>query len=29
MTSFEEARRIILEKVAPAGVERVLLLDAG
>ena len=28
MTSFEEARRKILEKVAPAGVERVLLLDA-
>jgi len=28
MTSFEDARRIILNKVAPAGVERVLLLDA-
>jgi molybdopterin molybdotransferase len=28
MTSFEEARRTILDKVAPAGVERVLLLDA-
>ena len=28
MTSFEEARRRILEKVAPAGVERVLLLEA-
>jgi molybdopterin molybdotransferase len=28
MTSFEEARRKILEKVAPAGVERVLLLEA-
>ena len=28
MTSFEEARRRILEKVAPAGVERVMLLDA-
>ena len=28
MTSFEEARRIILEKTAPAGVERVQLLDA-
>ena len=28
MTSFEEARRIILEKVSPAGVERVLLLDS-
>ena len=28
MTSFEEARRTILEKVAPAGVERVLLLEA-
>lgn len=28
MTSFEDARRKILEKVAPAGVERVLLLDA-
>jgi molybdopterin molybdotransferase len=28
MTSFEDARRIILERVAPAGVERVSLLDA-
>ena len=28
MTSYEEARRIILDKVAPAGIERVLLLDA-
>jgi len=28
MTSFEDARRIILGKVSPAGVERVLLLDA-
>jgi len=28
MTSYEEARRIILDRVAPAGVERVLLLDA-
>jgi molybdopterin molybdotransferase len=28
MTSFEDARRIILEKVAPAGIERVALLDA-
>jgi len=28
MTSFEDARRIILQQVAPAGVERVLLLDA-
>jgi molybdopterin molybdotransferase len=28
MTSFEDARRIILDKVAPAGVERVLLLDS-
>jgi molybdopterin molybdotransferase len=28
MTSFEDARRIILDRVAPAGVERVLLLDA-
>jgi molybdopterin molybdotransferase len=28
MTSFEEARRRILDKVSPAGVERVLLLDA-
>ncbi|HBG05213.1 MAG: molybdopterin molybdenumtransferase MoeA [Geobacteraceae bacterium GWC2_58_44] len=28
MISFEEARRRILEKVAPAGVERVLLLEA-
>lgn len=28
MISFEEARRTILEKVAPAGVERVMLLDA-
>jgi molybdopterin molybdotransferase len=28
MTSFEDARRIILEKVPTAGVERVLLLDS-
>jgi molybdopterin molybdotransferase len=28
MISFEEARRKILEKVSPAGVERVLLLEA-
>jgi molybdopterin molybdotransferase len=28
MTSFEDARRIILDSVAPAGVERVMLLDA-
>lgn len=28
MISFEEARRTILDKVAPAGVERVMLLDA-
>jgi molybdopterin molybdotransferase len=28
MTSFEDARRIILAKVAPVGVERVALLDA-
>jgi len=28
MTSYEEARRTILDRVAPAGVERVLLLDA-
>jgi molybdopterin molybdotransferase len=28
MTSFEDARRIILDKVAPAGIERVLLLDS-
>ena len=28
MTSYEEARRIILEQVAPVGVERVLLLEA-
>ena len=28
MTSYEDARRIILDRVAPAGVERVLLLDA-
>jgi molybdopterin molybdotransferase len=28
MISFEDARRTILDKVAPAGVERVLLLDA-
>ena len=28
MTSFEDARRIILQQVAPAGVERVALLDA-
>jgi molybdopterin molybdotransferase len=28
MISFEQARRTILEKVAPAGVERVLLLEA-
>jgi len=28
MISFEEARRTILSKVAPAGVERVMLLDA-
>ena len=28
MTSFEEARRRILENVAPAGVERVMLLEA-
>jgi molybdopterin molybdotransferase len=28
MKSFEEARRIILDKVSPAGIERVLLLDA-
>ena len=28
MTNYEEARRTILEKVAPAGVERVLLLEA-
>ena len=28
MTSFEEARRIILDKVSPVGVERVLLLEA-
>jgi len=28
MISFEQARRRILEKVAPAGVERVLLLEA-
>ncbi|HEY5512254.1 MAG TPA: gephyrin-like molybdotransferase Glp [Geomonas sp.] len=28
MTSFDAARRIILDKVAPAGVERVQLLDA-
>ena len=28
MTNYEQARRMIQEKVAPAGVERVLLLDA-
>ena len=28
MTSFEEARRKILDKVAPAGIERVMLLEA-
>ena len=28
MTNYEQARRIIQEKVAPAGVERVLLLEA-
>ena len=28
MTSFEDARRTILQQVAPAGIERVLLLDA-
>lgn len=28
MTNYEQARRMILEQVAPAGVERVLLLDA-
>lgn len=28
MTGYEQARRLILEKVRPAGIERVLLLDA-
>ena len=28
MTSFEDARRIILQNVAPVGIERVLLLEA-
>ncbi|QWV99479.1 molybdopterin molybdotransferase MoeA [Geomonas nitrogeniifigens] len=28
MTNYEQARRMVIDKVAPAGVERVLLLDA-